>query len=139
MHPSGMVLAVRRTANLWSLPFGEVNPNESVLDCALRVTLEQTGVTCSNWRPTDPAHFERYGYHTVWLAPKWGWHLDSVISDKEGLMDVYIPDTFPKLTSSKGEKAGWVKPWVLADRARYERTYLMDMFTHFGIDWTEGL
>jgi hypothetical protein len=105
------------------------------------VTLEQTGVTCANGplQKHDPLPFEHNGNHTLWMTPKWGWNLESVLAEKASLLDVYIPETFPKLTSSNGEKAGWVKPWVLVDRAHRGKAYLMDMFEHFKIDWTEGL
>lgn len=62
---SGRVLLIRRDDNgNWSMPGGAMDPGESLTDCAVRETLEETGITVAItdlvgiW--TDPLHRIEY-------------------------------------------------------------------------------
>ncbi|MET7393526.1 NUDIX domain-containing protein [Dactylosporangium sp. NPDC005572] len=65
VNSSGEVLLIRRTDNdNWALPGGAMDPGESMTDCAVRETLEETGiqveVTGLVGIFTDPKHVILY-------------------------------------------------------------------------------
>lgn len=65
VNSSGAVLLIRRTDNdNWALPGGAMDPGESMTDCAVRETLEETGiqveVTGLVGIFTDPRHVILY-------------------------------------------------------------------------------
>ncbi|MBI4026494.1 MAG: NUDIX domain-containing protein [Verrucomicrobia bacterium] len=44
-HEGRVLLEKRKDCGLWGLPGGKVDPGESVMDCALREAIEETGLT----------------------------------------------------------------------------------------------
>lgn len=62
---TGRVLLIERTDNrLWSIPGGAMEPGETISECAIRETREETGITVDIVRLvgiyTNPAHVISY-------------------------------------------------------------------------------
>jgi hypothetical protein len=138
-----MVLAIRKGDGRWGLPFGKINPNEAALPAALRETFEETGLeVCevsvrrnvweTNFEIVQAPFIDNRAY-TFRCEPTEGWPSNAYQMTIPG---AHLPDTFPRLVSSKEGQAGWCVPGLLAcpnHGGFFE--YNRKMFDYFGVNW----
>lgn len=141
IHPSGMVLAIRKRDGRWGLPFGKLQPGESFLGGAIRETFEETGLPVIAPDPANLTPYKEKGAYTFLCVPEWGWPKNAEMTEGKRISDslFFIPETFPKLVSSKEGEAGWCRPVVLCDTpsTAHFHTYNRRMFEFFEIAWSK--
>jgi 8-oxo-dGTP pyrophosphatase MutT (NUDIX family) len=142
IHPSGMVLAIRKSDGRWGLPFGKINPNEGAIEAAIRETFEETRLHVMDAQPGyQNVPFIENGAYTFLCVPVHGWPKNAEMTEGKRVTDplFFIPETFPKLVSSKEGEAGWCRPVVLCDTpsTAHFHMYNRRMFEFFNIDWSE--
>ncbi|MET7420495.1 NUDIX domain-containing protein [Dactylosporangium sp. NPDC005555] len=99
---SGSLLLIRRTDNdNWALPGGAMDPGESMTDCAVRETLEETGI-----------HVEVTGLVGIYTDPR---HVILYTSNGEARQEFSIVYTARPLggtptPSSESREVHWVPP-----------------------------
>ncbi|MEV0132899.1 NUDIX domain-containing protein [Dactylosporangium sp. NPDC050688] len=99
---SGSLLLIRRTDNdNWALPGGAMDPGESMTDCAVRETLEETGI-----------HVEVTGLVGIYTDPR---HVILYTSNGEARQEFSIVYTARPIggtptPSSESREVHWVAP-----------------------------
>lgn len=99
---SGALLLIRRTDNNnWALPGGAMDPGESMTDCAVRETLEETGI-----------HVEVTGLVGIYTDPR---HVILYTSNGEARQEFSIVYTARPIggtptPSSESREVHWVAP-----------------------------
>jgi ADP-ribose pyrophosphatase YjhB (NUDIX family) len=102
VNESGSLLLIRRTDNdNWALPGGAMDPGESMTDCAVRETLEETGI-----------HVEVTGLVGIYTDPR---HVILYTSNGEARQEFSIVYTARPLggtptPSSESREVHWVAP-----------------------------